>query len=506
MKRLYRPYGFFCAALLAMLGLVVSCNEDSTTTLPGYTPTQSLGVTSFKLQANAKVMKDLDSVFFSIDLNRGVIYNADSLPMGTNVSALRATITFSASDNVKAASIVMNGGSHRTGTIDYKKSPNDTIDFTGDVVLQLTAQDGMKRDYTLKVNVHKQVPDSMMWTSLAKSLLPSRMANPVEQRTVAYNQDGAVTLVKESDGTYTVAECSNLADPDWTKKATSFNFTPRVRSLHAFGSRLVMLDEGGSLCVSDDKGATWSMANHQVESIVGVFADQLIVVEKADARKIVALNQQFGVASSIDMPTGFPVSGRSDLRSFTTKWAAEPIAILFGGVKDDGTLSNDVWGYDGINWSVISNVAPPAMKDAQIVPYYIYRKTTSAWIQTEYSAWMLIGGRKADGSINRDIYISNDNGVSFVMGKSLIQLPASIDPVYSADALVASTPMTANLNSAWKEPKSASPLRIKYDVDGSEVTWQCPFIYLIGGHTSAGALRTDMLRGVLARLTYAPLF
>lgn len=47
-----------------------------------------MAVTAFSLNDNKKVLDSLSNVFFSIDLVSANIFNADSLPYGTNVSRL----------------------------------------------------------------------------------------------------------------------------------------------------------------------------------------------------------------------------------------------------------------------------------------------------------------------------------------------------------------------------------------------------------------------------------
>ena len=72
-------------ALIAM----TACNKDDNdinNTASMYVP--AVAVTRFYLKADSKVMNNLDSVFFSIDLENGVIFNADSLPKGTKISTL----------------------------------------------------------------------------------------------------------------------------------------------------------------------------------------------------------------------------------------------------------------------------------------------------------------------------------------------------------------------------------------------------------------------------------
>lgn len=77
------------------------------------------------------VLAHLDTIFFTIDLNKGQIYNADSLPVGTDVSALIANISF---DNVAQAKIYMDKGDPaKNDTIDYIANPTDSIDFTSKV-------------------------------------------------------------------------------------------------------------------------------------------------------------------------------------------------------------------------------------------------------------------------------------------------------------------------------------------------------------------------------------
>lgn len=79
-------------AVAALIAGVASCNSSSS-----YDYEQELDgsamVKNFTLVENDKVLADLDSVFFSIDLVSGDIFNADSLPMGTKISALAANIT-----------------------------------------------------------------------------------------------------------------------------------------------------------------------------------------------------------------------------------------------------------------------------------------------------------------------------------------------------------------------------------------------------------------------------
>lgn len=165
------------------MGMASACNSKSDQPEEIVVTPSTTAVKAFTLKANSAVLSNLDSVFFSIDLDNGVIFNADSLPKGTNITKLIPVITFA--NSMSEVKIEMEGGSEKTGTVDYLESPNDTIDFSGKVTLNVTAADGInKYSYRIKVNVHKEVPDSMMWDKLGVSDLPSRLKGAVAQKTV----------------------------------------------------------------------------------------------------------------------------------------------------------------------------------------------------------------------------------------------------------------------------------------------------------------------------------
>ena len=70
---------------------VSACNEESSTLSMDEMP--NMAVTAFSLSANTR-NPGLDSAYFSIDLERGIIFNADSLRKGTDISKVVAKITY----------------------------------------------------------------------------------------------------------------------------------------------------------------------------------------------------------------------------------------------------------------------------------------------------------------------------------------------------------------------------------------------------------------------------
>ena len=80
----YFTYFFFTLCILT------ACKKDD----EGKNPvSDSVRISTFALKADSTNIENLDKVFFTIDLENGLIYNADSLPKGTNVSELKFTLT-----------------------------------------------------------------------------------------------------------------------------------------------------------------------------------------------------------------------------------------------------------------------------------------------------------------------------------------------------------------------------------------------------------------------------
>lgn len=471
---------------------LAGCNTKVDNTDPYYVLSTNVGVTDFTLKADTKVMAKLDSVFFSIDLERCVIFNADSLPKGTDITGLIPVITYP--ESVSKAEIVQTGGK-RDGTIDYIKNPSDSVDFTGNVTLNLTAQDGTTtRSYKLKVNVHQEVPDSIIWNQVAISTLPSRNPSPRVQKTVMF-KGAPACLLEEADGSFTLSTNTDIFNKTWEKKALNLPFTPNVRTFTGSSTSLFMLSESGELFTSAD-GVQWSSTGKAWLNIIGDYQGRLLGLRMADG-KLTHTEYPEGVEAPAE--AGFPVEGYSNFVISSNKWTQTPSSMISGGRLADGTLSDATWGFDGSVWAHIDNGRMPALLAPTLIPYYAFRKTTTSWIlNQEYNVWLCIGGRLADGAFNSDTYISFDNGVHWKKTEELMTLPDFLPKMAYSDGLVFSAPYSASLSADWTKT------RISYEIDGLEIKWDCPYIFLFGGIDATERLCDTIWRGVLARLTFTP--
>ena len=92
-----KKYSILILTAMCLMIAAASCSSDDESTGSSFVVSDSYTstlVSRFTLGSNDKVLYNLDSVFFSIDQDKNLIYNADSLPKGTDVSHLTVSVTF----------------------------------------------------------------------------------------------------------------------------------------------------------------------------------------------------------------------------------------------------------------------------------------------------------------------------------------------------------------------------------------------------------------------------
>lgn len=449
-----------------------------------------VAISSFSLSSDTKVMKALDSVFFSIDLNNRVIFNADSLPQGTKVDKLVPVIKFLGSPT--SAVLKMTGGSTRTGEVNYLTSSTDSIDFTGRVTLDVVAADGVTTtSYLLKVNVHNSIGDTIAWENTGVTTLPSCLGTPKQQKTIV--RGGTVySLLQESDGSYTLASTKSPKSDTWYKQSLALTFTPQVRTFTATEDDFYMLDSDGTLYSSHD-AQTWNSTGENWTTILGAFGSDVMGLKASGAA---TLQCTYPGGASMTAASDFPVKGFTPLCAITTEWTPDPIVFLVGGTTASGAANSATWAYDGQNWAKISEAAAPALQDASAAQYSIFKKQGLKYV--EYKVWLLLGG-SLDNMLNRKVYMSYDNGVHWQTYPALSALPNTMSGWNEADLLTVPADMEAKISDAWS--------RADYAIDGDAITWQCPYLYIFGGYGPDGTTLNDRVwSGVLNRLRYTPIF
>ena len=482
--------------------LAIACNSKSDDDENDIAVTPALvAVKNFSLNANKDVLANLDSVFFSIDLKNGVIFNADSLPKGTNVSKLVPSIVFANTMTKAELSFITED---ETTTSNYLSNPSDTIDFTYPVTLAVTAQDGINSfTYTIKVNVHQQDPDTIVWTNLEFSSLPSRNPRPVAQKTIQ-REDVTYCLIEEYDGSYTLSSTSNLYEGEWEKENFEPGFMPAVESFTATADSFYLTDVNGELYTTLNL-KDWTDTSEKWLTILGAYGQTVLGIKQSGD---IFLHTQDPLQEGFEekeVSEGFPVTNSTSLGVIESEWADKPLAILACGLTGDGVLSSDVWCYDGSEWAIINENVLPALDTPMLTRYVVYRSTPQVFHKKEFDVWLLFGGINTDGDMNRRMFMSYDNGVHWALAPSGMQLPEMFPTLSGASLIVADYPLSADLADAWTSMTLGT--RSSYTIDGTEITWMCPYMYIFGGYYPApnNSLNTNIYRGVLERLKFTPI-
>lgn len=475
-----------------------SCNEESSSAT--YTSPINLAVTSFSLKADNE-NTGLDSVYFTIDLDNGIIFNADSLRKGTKVNKVVPLVSFSS--EISEATFIMSGGTTREGEVNFKKNPTDSIDFTGNVTLRVKADNNkIETTYRVKVNVHKTDPDTLVWSDIEQKSVASRLENPQAMKTVL-SGSSIISLIEENDGTYSKSIAQSIDGYNWNASEITFPFKPEVETLCSSDESLWILADDGSLWQGDIDLSNWTQTGEIWCSMIGTYNNTAIGLCK-EGEAIKYAQYPLTELNIKQIPADFPIKGTSNFVTLSNLWTSSPVAFFTGGIDASGKYINDTWAFDGAEWIKLCEGGVPALEGASIIPYYNYRPSASGDSMIEYSVWMLIGGKEANGEFNRTVYISYDNGVNWSPGANSLQLPDAIPPMVYCDNIVADIQKDANLSDGWKTV-AKSPKRIKYWTDGDIISWNCPYIFLVGGYSPEGKLYTNVWRGVLNRLTFTPI-
>lgn len=437
-----------CAIVMATsLASCLNSNESETVVTNYYNAI----VTSFSLEDNSNVCSSLSGYSFTIDNyglsddsihnlypNDGIIFNPDSLPVGTIADSIKVSLSYSSPDSVYFHMYDLKGDLGKWTTY----SSDSALYFASypDCRLTIVANGGNKKTYHIKVNVHKVNGDTVVWRNYTEELWSD--TNITDQRTDtlghAYywfvEEDGKCDKVSSSSMGTTPAIWQPMADVvvpegDILDLTTLYNWHD---TLFAVGKR------SGHLLSSTD-GYNWEISNqeHTFQAILGnqyktqdVYgrwnSDSLNVIVKVNDR------YHFAVSANAkdwllrqEIPTEFPISGfsrpiwtaaRSNYGNLTSR------LYIVGGITAEGNLTSSTWSCDGWsdilqgpNWAEFTQDELKPLYGASVIEYTIdsdYPKTF--WIlQPGITSTGDVPTNKLYGKLYTTLYYSEDNGVSW---------------------------------------------------------------------------------------------
>lgn len=489
------------AVALLALCLPTACNsddEDNAYSGEGITIDLSgVAINSFSLQADKKVLNNLDSVFFTIDLAGARIFNADSLPVGTDVSAIAVSMT---TDQVSALEVTSHTAQGLDTVIDFLKNPATKLNFAyGPVQAKLTALDGIsQRIYNIQVNVHRLVPDSLYFSEMASTDLPTSLplTQVTEQKAVKQGK-ALLCLTRGADGVMCLARSTDAYGCEWDFTSVAIGQSVDVRSFTATDEGLYILGTDGTLLRSAD-GREWAATDSRWATIIAPYGTRLLGLEASAAAPSGYMFVEYPATSQgTAAPAAFPLKGSSQAMELATPWAQHPQIMICGGLTIGGELTGATWAFDGSQWAKIGG-GLPAAEGYTVAPYTVCRTDTLTWRVSAENVLLAFGGWDAKGSPSRTVYLTRDMGMAWHKADDNLQLPAFVPAMAYADMLTQATtlPGADTYAGRWNvRLRAVSPI----------TEWECPYLYIFGGRRANGTLNTTLWRGAINYLTFKPL-
>jgi hypothetical protein len=364
----------------------------------------------------------LSDVKFTIDQLNGLIFNKDSMPLGTVVGKVICNLEYVASVYGVAATQVIQESAG--DTIWWNGS--DSLDFSQPVRFTVTAYDGVTtKSYLAQVNIHQVNPDSMVWEPYAAKITGQ---SADELKVIQYSYEGTDAYLM-----YIKASGGNRLYYSPVSDATTWHELP-LSGLPANADIARITEYDSALYAPADNalyrsvgGLAWSAVEGApaIKTLLGVVnkgrktsSILAAIVGSGDSFRFAGMDTCGAWTPEEDreaVPGDFPVSG---FASYSYGLMYNEYLAVVAGKDRNGAPLNSVWATaDAQNWAVFDR--------ADTV---FYEKRSGAMLARYDDKLCLIGGIDAEGKALKDMYFSLDNGVTWSQGDSLTAFP----PEYAA--------------------------------------------------------------------------
>lgn len=207
---------------------------------------------------------------FTIDHNAGLVFNADSLPVGCNASKVIASVT------------ALNGGYVLMKKIDSDTivyyNTTDTIDFSKPRTFRILANSGeWYKEYKAEVRVHKENGDSVYWTSHETN---AAFANLENIKAAALGSKMMAWGVE--DGKMKMYATENTDGESWNEVST-----PLSASATVVGNEKMLFAYSDGAVYSTDNALAWTKMSEQAGIASLAFATDAEVYAITTDKKII---------------------------------------------------------------------------------------------------------------------------------------------------------------------------------------------------------------------------
>lgn len=398
-------------SLVCTLFIFSSCSDDEETVLSNDCYMSSFSLGNIKRLVHITTAAGNDSSYYVtyngsyytmvIDQRNNTICNTDSLPVESKTDAILVTAASSGT--------IIYRYSNESGENWLSYSSSDSIDFTRPLIFRVVSADGTAtRDYTIKLNVHKQDGETFTWNEMSNN---AEWNNANQIKSIIRNEK---IYVYAQNGTQTSLYSSDLTDgKNWTAIQTNNCENAILSSLTSFKDKLYMSCTDGSIITSAD-GSNWttcttaadvSLLTANNRSIYGLRNGQIVRssdvlswtdetlddnADKLPTQDIAAIayTQENGIERVLMLGSRNPSVFNEDTAAVV--WSKSISPYLEEGNK---------WAY--FPWSVYNSNICPQLKSLNLV---------------EYNHNLLaLGGSSLNGTHQAldNLYVSYDNGISW---------------------------------------------------------------------------------------------
>lgn len=405
--------GIFIASCLIVL--LSSCldSKDKTYDVEVYKNCQ---IASFKLENDS--VAGLANTVFTIDQLNGRIFNADSLPCGTEVEKVVCTIVYQ--NEYAVTSNKVNQQAYGDSILVWNGT--DSLDFSKPVKFTIGAYDEVtSKSYTAQVNVHTVVPDSMEWSIYSNRITGQAIK---EQKAIAHDYMGMesyLLYIRTTKG-YSLYQAPVEDAVNWVEIALSGLPASGIplSQITEYNDVLYIPSAEGILYQSVD-GQVWSEVSTplSVKYLLGFVKEDknsssgmAAIVEKEGVLTFASMNEAKEWSTGLAVPELFPLTGFGNV-NYENMY--REYLMVAGGRDKSGTVLSTTWGtMDGLSWAVLTD---------EEVDNFGAREGV---MLTQYDDGLfLAGGLNKEGFGSSDIFISKDHGVTWTLSDKLVVFPVN---------------------------------------------------------------------------------
>lgn len=425
MTSTFKISGFLFSAFIACMSLSSCLGDNDSETVA--TNWQNATVSSFSFEDNSDVCSKLSSYAFTIDNfgtsdpalsskapNAGIIFNADSLPVGSVADSITVSL-----DVKNASSIIFNqydDAGKLKKTTNFKDTQVVFFDDYAVTRLDIVSYDGnWKKSYFVKVNIHQVKGDTIRWQYNAKDLWDTAEVTDQNAETVG---NDAYWFTEYSNSAVIMRKANMSKIAEWSEPVEiAGDEKPVVSTIFNWNNTLCAVGSNGSYMTSAD-GETWTIADAGMK-LVNLLGIQYATKNyKEHLHAIVNQDGVYMFARTFDgeswelgdiCPANFPIRNYSRPVSEQAKPSAGNVTsrvYIVGGELADGTITSSTWSCDGNSWAEFQQGFLPAMVRPSIIQYTLK-------VDQPKSFWILWPGVLEDGSVKNTPYFSENKGVTW---------------------------------------------------------------------------------------------